>query len=728
VKKTRRGAGTVRISGAAAMNETAGSNTETQYSIDARTAQQHADVMNQLRSYLAGGISRQELQEMVDRIDGKNAREVADMTRNPSGQNNTPAARIVQDAHDAGVSVDEYLRQNWERFERNGRLNEDARQALELEKSGRQYSISRISREDVAAIQSIGVRKSVNSFTSADIRKTEALARQEWMMLGEKSPFFRAWFGDWRVNDQTPVKVADVQGDARGLQHNDDTGWNVNVSGKVFNESRHAAKRNQAALPYLPYINDIVKKAVLLDSFTMDESKSENSVMMHSLYAVADIGNGPELLKLYVEEMADPSSGDTAKRAYQLQNIERQQSGVKGSAQAPSLITQTADIETVADLFAAVKGRDVNFKPNPASKAVNEDGTPKVMYRGDSENFNVFDRKKSRYTNLNGRGFYFTDSGSHAGQYGNVRRFFLDIKNPVPMDKRTITRDQMQRFLEAVRENDEDYSFENYGYGATVNDVLDSVYGKSDFAMLSDVSQTAIGDTVAAVELFNRVNGTDFDGFILPTETVVFSPEQVKSATGNVGTFDRGTGDIRYSVADEPTGLSLPAQEESRSFDEQQEELTLPEVTSAMPRQTRRFYEDAQKKIVDDLAETLSVPKTAKREFLESIGKRLNEEYMRNGAVSQDTVDELFDTAWANGLIVDGDYYESNKEIKKLLRDVAVTISEQDSRRMVSPSRPCISSHFAPAARRAPGDASRQLRFKNSRLVNSAPLRRMYSP
>ncbi len=181
------------------------------------------------------------------------------------------------------------------------------------------------------------------------------------------------------------------------------------------------------------------------------------------------------------------------------------------------------------------------------SKVVNKDGTPKVMYRGDSADFTVFDRKKSKGSNLYGRGFYFTDSDSHAGQYGNTRAFYLSIQNPVSTKNTTITKTQIQKFLEAVAKN-EDYSFENYGYEATVESVLKSVYGKSDFAMLYDISLTAIGDAVEAVELFNQINGTKFDGFILDTETVAFYPSQIKSATDNIGTFDRNNPDINYSI------------------------------------------------------------------------------------------------------------------------------------------------------------------------------------
>lgn len=179
------------------------------------------------------------------------------------------------------------------------------------------------------------------------------------------------------------------------------------------------------------------------------------------------------------------------------------------------------------------------------SQVRDDDGSLKVMYRGGNGDFTVFDRRKSKHSNLYGRGFYFTDSESHAQQYGNARAFYLNIQHPVSTAETTITRTQMRKFLDAVAENEDDFSFENYGYGATVDSVLNSVYGKSDFAMLYDVDQTAIGDMVAAVELFNEVNGTDYDGLILDTETVAFRSNQIKNTTNKTPTSDA---DIRYSV------------------------------------------------------------------------------------------------------------------------------------------------------------------------------------
>ena len=183
-----------------------------------------------------------------------------------------------------------------------------------------------------------------------------------------------------------------------------------------------------------------------------------------------------------------------------------------------------------------------------ASKERDNQGRLRVMYRGDSTEITVFDRKKSSYSNLYGRGFYFTGSDSHAGQYGQATAYYLNITNPVSTTDCTITKEQMRKFLEAVAENEDDYSFENYGYGATVESVLESVFtGKSDFAMLYDVSQTAIGDMLEAVELFNKINGTNYDGLILDTETVIFHSAQAKRTDNRNPTANP---DTRYSQRD----------------------------------------------------------------------------------------------------------------------------------------------------------------------------------
>lgn len=313
------------------------------------------------------------------------------------------------------------------------------------------------------------------------------------------------------------------------------------------------------------------------------------------------------------------------------------------------------------------------------SKVVDEQGRLKIMYRGGSSEFTVFDRKKSSYSNLYGRGFYFTDSEAHARQYGNAREFYLNITNPVPTGETTITRSQMRKFLEAVAENEDDFSFENYGYGATVDSVLKSVYGKSDFAMLYDVSQTAIGDMVAAVELFNDVNGTGFDGLILDTETVAFYSDQIKNTTNQTPTKDP---DIRHS---------LKGSESSREAAALQEENNLlrerVEYWKGQTRRTKRVTTD--KKAVTRAARELIRSYGADLETTDISGELQSlYDYIASGYDGNDELtytearrraEAIAEKLVESAVTVDDDMYQQYSDLRSYLRTTKLTISEEDS-------------------------------------------------
>ena len=173
----------------------------------------------------------------------------------------------------------------------------------------------------------------------------------------------------------------------------------------------------------------------------------------------------------------------------------------------------------------ALTDAQINFFKD--AKIRTEDGKLRVMYHGSKESFDAFDRKKAKSSGTYGSGFYFSDSESHAGTYGNTYKVYLNIKNPLQNGDTKITKDQLRAFVQAIADN-EDYGLDNYGYDATVDSVTNSVYGKSDFAMILDLNITSVGNMVEAIELFNEVNGTNYDGIVAPTETVAFYPEQVK--------------------------------------------------------------------------------------------------------------------------------------------------------------------------------------------------------
>lgn len=180
------------------------------------------------------------------------------------------------------------------------------------------------------------------------------------------------------------------------------------------------------------------------------------------------------------------------------------------------------------------------------SKIVNADGTPKVMYHGSDATFSVFDVNKAKASGYYGKGFYFTDSESHASTYGKLYPAYLSVQTPLEYGKNKISKNQTIAFLEAVAEN-EDYSIENYGT-YDISEIMSRITSTDAFSVIQDVNATAIGDMVEAVKLFNSINSTKFDGIITPTETIVFEPTQIKSATDNIGTFDSENPDIYYSL------------------------------------------------------------------------------------------------------------------------------------------------------------------------------------
>lgn len=178
------------------------------------------------------------------------------------------------------------------------------------------------------------------------------------------------------------------------------------------------------------------------------------------------------------------------------------------------------------------------------SKVVDEQGRLQVMYRGGNEDITVFDKKKTSYANLYGRGFYFTFDKSIASQYGQVKEYYLNIQNPLMPNQNNITKSQKRAFLQEVA-NNEDYTLDNYGEYATVESVLKELNNKGDFETIQDINATCIGDMVEAIKLFNKINNTNYDGIILETETVVFGSNQIKLTTNKTPTQNE---DIRYSL------------------------------------------------------------------------------------------------------------------------------------------------------------------------------------
>ena len=523
-----------------------------------------------------------------------------------------------------------------------------------------------ITKSDVNAAQSIG-RKSINALSSAELNSLSAFAKKYWNELDAKSPFFRAWFGDWRESDKTPSRVVKISKSSYNTEtrsvvnkdmSKDDVEAMIKIDDAIFNDSISYARRfgdEKQITKLLSHIDEIISNAIYLDTHLSEKGKANkkgSATFMHYLYCPVEFNGAPFIAKITIEEY----DVDSKRRAYNAQRIKMSSlprahfSTLNKDAKARNIRLQDDEI-TVADLFALVKQNDKNFTPNPASKIVNPDGTPKVMYHGTQSSFTAFDKKKAKSYGYYGKGFYFTDSESHAGQYGNAMAVYLDVKNPLEPGKNKLTKNQLRSFLEAVAEN-EDYDIWNYGT-EDISEIIGSIYKDDTFAVLQDVNATAIGDLAEAISLFNSVNGTNYDGVITPTETVVYEPTQIKSATDNIGTFDKSNPDIRYSTKREQLDIineTNPAQNSYNTWIRTVDDIkTLSETLEDKEWDYEEFNPDLTRndiqKAIRNGRITVYSSKPIENGVFVSPSRMEAESYSGNGKIYEKTVD-INDVAW----------------------------------------------------------------------------------
>lgn len=193
----------------------------------------------------------------------------------------------------------------------------------------------------------------------------------------------------------------------------------------------------------------------------------------------------------------------------QREAVRQQYEGTKEWMKAPNgeptNLTEEQWLDVRTPNFKAWFG-DWENNPDEASKVVDENGEPLVVYHGSESNFDEFDTAKAR-ANMDIQGMFFSPIQEEANDYGeNVRAFFLNIKNPADYDT---------------------------GYNALKNHKGENLAGEK-----------ARNDLME-----NGYDGVNNDG----EEYIAFNPNQIKSATENTGAFSPNTNNIKYSRPDTET-------------------------------------------------------------------------------------------------------------------------------------------------------------------------------
>lgn len=149
---------------------------------------------------------------------------------------------------------------------------------------------------------------------------------------------------------------------------------------------------------------------------------------------------------------------------------------------------------------------DWEYDPDNASKALDSQGNPRVLYHGTTADFDTFDVSEGRPA-ADVQGIYLTPDYEEAAGYGdNVRAFYVDIKNPAD--------------------------------GDTAYEVWHKYYAKGDYE--------------AGIKARKELESLGYDGIIRIdepySEYVAFYPNQVKSAEENNGDFSSMSDNIYEST------------------------------------------------------------------------------------------------------------------------------------------------------------------------------------
>ena len=204
------------------------------------------------------------------------------------------------------------------------------------------------------------------------------------------------------------------------------------------------------------------------------------------------------------------------------------------------------------------------------SKVVDENGEPLVVYHGTpSGEFNVFDYDRiGNLGRMEGQGFYFaTDKGmaqSYMGKDGRLMEVYLDIEKPMSVEQKGFDADTLETLLMEIAEEQHRYDPEvpiDEGFLADYG----GLYNAVDLISKNETALDQLGDLMGAgvnAEFINTAlkKVTGFDGVKAKITDkandftsdiyVAFSPEQIKSATGNRGTFDAGERNILFMPAE----------------------------------------------------------------------------------------------------------------------------------------------------------------------------------
>lgn len=203
------------------------------------------------------------------------------------------------------------------------------------------------------------------------------------------------------------------------------------------------------------------------------------------------------------------------------------------------------------------------------SKVVNRDGSPRVVYHYTDADFEAFDTSKSGSNQgvTHGDGIYVSTNPKEFAYAGKNRLdLYASIKKPFEMQ---LTKSQAERVYDKYFAP---YHVDKYNtYRPHVIEKLQSRSRVFDY-----LSEAADNGGVRTSDILKELG---YDGVHDGSEWVAFDSTQLKSATDNIGTFDRDNPKLKYSLAKSTQSELKALQKENEKLrqdvDDMKQELQL---------------------------------------------------------------------------------------------------------------------------------------------------------
>jgi hypothetical protein len=283
------------------------------------------------------------------------------------------------------------------------------------------------------------------------------------------------------------------------------------------------------------------------------------------------------------------------------------------------------------------------------SKATNTTGEPLLVFHGAGAKFTKFD--------VGGKPIWLTANIKYAEEYSTATR---SVERILP--EASIYAGNADRIIPAyIRvENPADVGNTDGGYSGNYVDLAKRLQIRP--SELQAVWEQAgkpelmwqVINTPGMVEMLKRHG---YDGVQAVENGVkawaVFDSAQVKSAVANNGSFSLTNPDIRYSS------------QEGRYRD-------------LMGEKAAQYVRRLESRLVNELAENLSVPGQAKREVLRPMAEEALRSFFTDGQLDRAKLNDLFETAYQAGIEEDTQYIKQYGDLKKFIRDQKISISETD--------------------------------------------------